>query len=58
MRPLTDDASENGPSLYSLSAVRLSEGPRPYPPGTLLTASHETIDNDMAALLVAAGVIR
>lgn len=47
-------------SLYTLSAVSTSEpgDPDPLPPGTSLTASIETIDNDRASLMLDADVVR
>lgn len=43
------------PSLYDLS----THGGDPNPePGTALTASVETIDNDVALLMLDAGVVR
>lgn len=45
-------------SLYSLSAVCPSRSTEPYPPGTMKTASWETVDNDIAALILDAGVVR
>ncbi len=49
-----------GDSLYSLSAVSTSEPGESDspPPGTTLTASVETIDNDRAGLLLDADVVR
>lgn len=44
-------------SLYDL-ALADREGSNPYPPGTMKTASIETIDNDVAYLMLDAGVIR
>lgn len=50
--------SESDDSLYSRGAVRSTEVAEPYPPGTVKTASFETLDNDIAALVVDAGVVR
>lgn len=52
-------AAPRASSLYSLNAVTRPESsdPRPYP-GTIETAQIETIDNDRAALLLDAGVVR
>ncbi|WP_404385794.1 hypothetical protein LL946_06055 [Knoellia locipacati] len=49
-----------GDSLYTLNAISTSEQgePEPLPPGTSLTASVETIDNDRASLMLDADVIR
>jgi hypothetical protein len=49
------------PSLYSVNAVEVPDrpgNPKPYPPGTVYTASIETIDNDRAALMMHVGVVR
>jgi hypothetical protein len=49
------------PSLYCVNAVEVPDrpgNPNPYPPGTMLTASVETIDNDRAALMMHVGVVR
>lgn len=43
------------PSLYDLGSDDTHPGPEP---GTALTASVETIDNDVANLMIAAGVVR
>lgn len=51
---------ETSPSLYEAHAVAphgQESNPRPSP-GTQLTASIETIDNDRAALLLEAGIVR
>lgn len=47
-------------SLYSSSSIRASsDEPEPdIPPGTALTASVETIDNDRADLMLAVGIVR
>jgi hypothetical protein len=47
-------------SLYTSSAVEAptDSEPNPFPPGTSLTASVETIDNDRARLMLDAGVVR
>lgn len=47
-------------SFYDVSAVAASSGgePDPIPPGTVLTHSIETIDNDRAGLMLEAGVLR
>lgn len=52
--------SEEPRSLYTKTAVRSADpsDPDEIPPGTSLTASVETIDNDVAALMVDAGVVR
>lgn len=49
-----------GDSLYTINAISTSEPgePDPLPPGTSLTASVETIDNDRASLMLDANVIR
>lgn len=44
-------------SLYTSGAVTAAEGSTPFP-GTLRTASIETIDNDRAGLMLDAGVVR
>lgn len=47
------------PSLYQKNATRAADPkPEPFPPGTIKTASIETIDNDVARLLLDAGVVR
>lgn len=46
-------------SLYAVTAVPSEPGgPDPIPPGTSLTASVETIDNDRASLMLDADVVR
>ena len=42
----------DGPSLYDHLGVVVKRGPRPTPPGTMLTATIETIDNDCSASLL------
>jgi hypothetical protein len=56
-----DEAQVEGPtSLYEVTSVSTATpgGPGPHPPGTALTASIETVDNDRAGLLHAVGVLR
>lgn len=38
-------------SLYTLNADKPVTEPKPFPPGTLHTASVETVDNDYSPLL-------
>lgn len=46
-------------SLYLTNAEPISAAPDPRPfPGTIETASLETVDNDRAGLLLDAGVVR
>lgn len=46
-------------SLYERTAVRcLAKSSDPNPPGTRHTARIESIDNDVAALMIDAGVVR
>lgn len=48
-------------SLYRVNAIEVPQdaGPGgPTPPGTVYTASIETIDNDRADLLLELGIIR
>jgi|JI10StandDraft_1071094.scaffolds.fasta_scaffold84206_4 hypothetical protein len=47
-------------SLYAVNAMPVTQSnPEPDPqPGTVLTASIETIDNDRADLLLGMGVVR
>lgn len=46
-------------SLYDRSSQPcVASNPNPYPPGTSLTASVETIDNDRSDALLAFGVVR
>lgn len=47
-------------SFYAVNAVAASSGgePNPIPPGTVLTHSIETIDNDRAGLMLEVGVLR
>ncbi|TDO68989.1 hypothetical protein EV651_10123 [Kribbella sp. VKM Ac-2571] len=54
-------SADVSPSLYSINAIEVPDppgNPNPYPPGTMLTASVETVDNDRAALLMHVGVVR
>lgn len=55
---MTDDTDKTPKSLYDANAVRPSpvRGPVDDDPGTTLTASVETIDNDRAAHLRGIGV--
>ena len=50
------------PSLYDLTAVPVpmdcDPGDPTPPPGTVYTASIETIDNDQAALMLHTGIVR
>lgn len=50
-------------SLYPVTAVPITSTsgdsePDPDPPGTIHTASYETVDNDRAALMLNVGVVR
>ena len=46
-------------SLYDMTAETSSAtSSNPFPPGTMRTASIETIDNDVACLMLNAGVVR
>jgi hypothetical protein len=50
-----------GASLYELSAVpapKCADGGGQPPPGTTLTASVETVDNDRAGMMLSLGVVR
>jgi hypothetical protein len=55
-----DPTATSCPSLYELTAVKIDRDPgNPAPPpGTVYTASIETIDNDRAGLLMQVGVVR
>lgn len=44
-------------SLYDTGVIDV-EASNPYPPGTMETARVETLDNDVACLMLDAGVIR
>ena len=47
-------------SLYELLGTTPTQEPgrpKPFPPGTTLTASVETVDNDCAALLLSVGAL-
>lgn len=47
------------PSLYDDAVRSKGRDPETRPdPGTAITASYETIDNDRAALMLDAGVVR
>jgi hypothetical protein len=50
----------HGPSLYDAADLEVTSTPEPRPePGTSLTASVETIDNDRAGgFALAAGIVR
>lgn len=49
----------NGPSLYDSADLDTESGSEPRPePGTALTASVETIDNDRIDAATSAGIVR
>jgi len=55
----TSTAAPAYDSLYTRSAAPSAEGDsNPFPPGTIETARIETVDNDVAALMLGAGVVR
>jgi hypothetical protein len=56
MDPMPDGRSE--PSLYLKQAVSSLSGSKPGGPGTGMTHSIETVDNDRAIAMTAVGVIR
>ena len=48
---MSESFADELPSLYSVNAIEVPErpgNPNPYPPGTVYTASVETIDNHRA----------
>jgi hypothetical protein len=55
------DKPSDQTSLYVINAVppvAIAGGQDPYPPGTIHTASVETVDNDRVHTMVLLGVVR